>query len=253
MCLVVLNWRPDAVYPLILVANRDEFRARPTKAMHWWQKPELLAGRDLEAGGTWFAIDRSGRFALVTNIRPGYLGKSSELSRGNLPVEFIQTGLSIEQYHRRVLEQIDPYGGFNLILGEPGKLFWFNSDSPQGSWVSPGVHALCNDALDTPWPKSLLAMQQIQAQTLALEYGDRRGDLLDRTELFEDQQLPETGLSLERERMLSAQKIVGSEYGTRCRTWLRLSAAGKIWVDEAQLDQSGVKSSERNFHWSIEP
>lgn len=251
MCLVAFNWSPQADVPLVMVSNRDEFRARPARAMHWWQRPEILAGQDLQAQGTWFAIDRTGRFALVTNVRPGYVGARGEKSRGQLPIRFLNGGASIETFHRDLSAEIADYGGFNLILGEPGRLFWFSSDHPQGCWVEPGMHTLCNAALDTPWPKSRLAAVQLSDQLPRLQAGDLQAPILHEQFRFDDQLLPHTGVSLEWERMLSAQTIVDENYGTRCRTWLRYDAGGNYFVDEAQIDLTGQITDVKSFRWTL--
>ena len=228
MCLVVLNWEPGADVPLVLVANRDEFRARPTETMHWWsdQAIPMLAGRDLQAGGTWFAVDRASNFALITNIRPGYVGKAAGLSRGALPTRFIQTGADTRRFHQELLPQIDEYGGFNLLLGNREQLFWFSSDHPEGRWLEPGVHALSNDALDTPWPKVGLAKQQMHDSVRLLK-----------------------AVPAEWESLLSAQTILGKEYGTRARTWLRLYQNNRISVTEAQYSPEGERNSLQQFNW----
>lgn len=249
MCLVVFNWRPDTEYPLILIANRDEFRARPTEPMHWWSGGDLLAGRDLEAQGTWFAIDRAGRFALVTNIRPGYVGRSGVLSRGALPIDYLRDAQTIESFHQATKNSIAQYGGFNILIGDGQRLFWFSSDAPDGQWIEPGIHALCNDALNTPWPKTDLAKKQMALHTEALEQGELSMSVLERVEPFEDEILPETGVTIDLERKLSAQTILGPDYGTRSRMWLRQSAMGQVWVDEIQLDQQGNAFDLRSFNW----
>lgn len=261
MCLMVLNWRPDADWPLLLVANRDEFRDRPAKAMHWWpgaqtqdQKThnDLLAGKDLKAGGTWLALGQSGHFALLTNIRPGYVGKTSRLSRGEIPLNFLRSSLSIERFHRELRKDIAAYGGFNLVLGDGNRLFWFSSDHPEGHWLTPGIHTLSNDALNTPWPKTEKARQQMAEQTQAFEQGDpaELGILADQA-AAPDETLPSTGIPLEWERQLSAQTIIGEQYGTRCRTWLRMDRHGFIGVKEVQLNEQGATKEHRDFIWRI--
>lgn len=251
MCLVALHWNPSGELPVVLVANRDEFRARPTEPIHWWadQPREMLAGQDLKAGGTWFAINRAGHFALVTNIRPGYVGKSAPRSRGALPVEFIQSGADIDAFHAQVCTSISEYGGFNLILGDAKRLFWFSSTQPEGQELSPGVHVLSNDALNTPWPKVELARQQMAEEIEVFERGEISLEVLSSTARFPDDQLPQTGVSPEWESMLSAQTIVGSEYGTRSRCWLRISQDRKINVSEAQINESAELHSFRHFNW----
>jgi len=253
MCLVVLHWDPEAPLALVLVANRDEFRQRPTQPMHWWQDQQvpMLAGKDLKAGGTWFAIDPAGRFALITNIRPGYVGKSAPLSRGELPTRFIQSGADIDSFHRSLLPQIDQYGGFNLILGDADRLFWFSSDNPEGSELEPGVQVLSNDSLNTPWPKAELAREQMKQELVTFERGQISEKVLGSTQRFANELLPKTGVPMEWESMLSAQTIIGEEYGTRSRSWLRISKAGDVRLTEAQLSDAGALHSQRHFNWQV--
>jgi uncharacterized protein with NRDE domain len=256
MCLMVLNWRPEAAVPLLVVANRDEFRARPTEPMHWWpqttDQPAILAGRDQQAGGTWLAIGESGDVALLTNIRPGYIGHTAERSRGDLPLRFIETlakGGSIESFHAEITAEITVYGGFNLIVGNHQRLFWFSSDHPAGQWLTPGIHALSNDALDTPWPKTQLAAAQMAEQTPLLETDFSQATVLTDRQQTADSDLPSTGVPIDIERQLSAQSINGEQYGTRCRTWIRIRQDGTVDVQENQLNETGETTSEHHFNW----
>lgn len=257
MCLMVLNWRPEAAVPILLVANRDEFRVRPTQPMQWWpaegQRPALLAGRDQQAGGTWLAIGEQGDFALLTNIRPGYIGRSAERSRGELPLRFIETlaaGGDIHSFHSAIQSEITVYGGFNLLVGNRHQLLWFSSDHPEGQWLTPGVHALSNDAINTPWPKTQAAIAQMQAQTAQLERDFNAAEVLTDRRPAQDTALPNTGVPLEIERQLSAQTITGDRYGTRCRTWIRIHQNDHIQVQESQLNEAGEVTKSREFDWS---
>ncbi|WP_108124746.1 NRDE family protein [Saccharospirillum mangrovi] len=256
MCLMVLNWRPEAAVPLLVVANRDEFRGRPTEPMHWWpaeaQRPTLLAGRDQQAGGTWLAIGEGGDFALLTNIRPGYIGRNAERSRGELPLRFIDTlaaGGTLDDFHHDVQTEITGYGGFNLVVGNRQRLLWFSSDHPAGHWLTPGIHAVSNDALDTPWPKTQAAIAQMTAQTDILERDFNAARVLTDQTPANDSALPSTGVPLDIERQLSAQTITGERYGTRCRTWLRVHQDDQINVQETQLNAAGEATASRQFDW----
>lgn len=240
MCLVVLRWQPDAKYPLLLVANRDEFRERPAEPMHWWpnEANPILAGKDLKAGGTWLAFNDAGHFALLTNIRPGYVGTQGKRSRGELPLAFTRERTSIEAFHKSLKPNLADYGGFNLLLGDGQRLFWFSSNHPEGQWLAPGIHSLSNHDLDTNWPKTVLARQQMQA------HAEQLAEQLDAPILTDTQQaapedLPATGVALDVEKMLSAQTILADHYGTRCRTLVRQRLGGQLSVREVQLDKEG--------------
>ena len=256
MCLLAFNWRPNHSTPLLLVANRDEFHERPALPMHWWSgkkgnAPDLLAGKDLKAQGTWLGFNRSGRFAMLTNIRPGYIGKEGARSRGEIPLRFLNSNDSIDQVAQVLSGNLDQYAGFNLIVGEPGALFWMSSNSPNLHPVEPGVHALSNDALDTPWPKATLARQQMSEQSVLLESQlDGSGLLMDSNPAT-DADLPKTGIPIEWERLLSSQLIVSEGYGTRSRCLFRISD-GQYDVVEQQLNNTGVVETELSFNWVLE-
>ena len=248
MCLAVFSWQPGSATPLNLVANRDEFRQRPTQAMHWWPDRTLLAGKDLQAGGTWLGFNRRGYFALLTNIRPGFIGASSAFSRGDLVRDFLQGSASIEAYHRAILPRLNDYGGFNLVLGDARRLFYFSSIHPSGQWLAPGIHGLSNDSLNTPWPKTVLAKQQMRAWgDTRLQSADRQ-TILTSTAIAEQQALPSTGVPLDWEQTLSAQTIVGADYGTRCRTQARQLRSGAVEVVEHQLDGHGQILTSARFN-----
>lgn len=259
MCLVAFSWSPGGQWPLMLVANRDEFRDRPTEPMHWWGDLEnpILAGRDLQAGGTWFAINEQGRFALVTNIRPGYIGKSGLRSRGELPVRYLNSQKSISDFHADILPNIHDYTGFNLLLGDISdamnggieQLFWFSSDQPDGQFISPGIHVLSNDALDTPWPKVELARKQMVNALPMLARGEISPQVLTSTEPSSRELLPQTGVPFEWESLLSAQTIQGEHYGTRSRCWLRVNSQKDIYLSEYQLGEDARLVDVRNFNW----
>lgn len=256
MCLVVFNWRPEHAVPLLLAANRDEFYARPAKPFHWWQPQAryengLLAGVDLKAHGTWTAFDRKGRFALLTNIRPGFIGVEGQLTRGEIPVNYIASGLDAFSFGLSLRTSIADYAGFNLLLGEPGALYWMSSNHPEPKRVLPGIHGLSNDALDTPWPKVELAKQQMQRVTTTFEQGEWPPDLLTDTAVAPDENLPDTGIPLDWERLLSAQTIISESYGTRSRCLFKIEDhTYKVW--DQQLDTHGQIADQTYFQWALE-
>ncbi|HEX3057785.1 MAG TPA: NRDE family protein, partial [Usitatibacter sp.] len=177
MCLIAIAWQARRDLPLMVAANRDEWRERPTKAAHWWpERTELLAGRDLQAGGTWMGITRGGRFAAVTNFRDPSDKRSTARSRGTLVTEFLFGNDTPARFLANLSPRAHEYNGFNIIVGDGVSLFYFGSREGQPRAIEPGVHAISNHVLDEPWPKVVagkIAMNQ------ALDDRDPVGILFD--------------------------------------------------------------------------
>ncbi|MEJ2043759.1 MAG: NRDE family protein [Reinekea sp.] len=247
MCLAVIDWQPGTTVPLRVVANRDEFRNRATEPMHWWQDAPVLAGRDLLAGGSWLAFSKDGRFALLTNIRPGFISKTAPSSRGELVITYLSDFADIESFHEWLAPRTNQYGGFNLILGDSHRLFWCSSNYPDGDYLSTGIYGLSNDALDTPWPKVVQAKAQMQQYREAMITTLTDHGILTSTVIASDEQLPPTGLSTERERMLSAQTITSPDYGTRCRSHFIQHRSGRFEIAEQQINSEGDTVDTRSF------
>ena len=254
MCLVVLDWQPANNFTLRLVANRDEFLGRPTAPMSWWPESTssfgLLAGKDLRAGGTWLALDKRGRIALLTNIRRGYVGKSAARSRGELAIRFVESTMSAQEFLDSLQDSMADYGGFNMLVCDGRELSWFSNEYPSAHILPPGIHVLSNQALDTPWPKVIKARQQMSETLSRFESELGKLNILTDREVAPDEQLPETGVPLEWERILSAQTILTPTYATRSRCWLVADRSG-VDVLEQQLDSAGEVAEDRRFTWSI--
>ncbi|QJD71410.1 NRDE family protein [Marinobacterium sp. LSUCC0821] len=254
MCLVALDWQPSEDFTLRLVANRDEFLDRPTAPMSWWPESTseygLLAGKDLRAGGTWLALDRRGRIALLTNIRNGYVGKSASRSRGELAVRFVESTMSAEAFIGSLQDTIADFGGFNMLIGDGKELVWFSNEHPTPHLLKSGIHILSNQALNTPWPKVIKARQQMSESLARFESDFGELEILTDRAVAPDEQLPETGVPIEWERLLSAQTILSSTYATRSRCWLVANRSG-IDVIEQQLDSLGEVAEDRRFTWSL--
>jgi len=157
MCLIVFAWRPGHAQPLIVAANRDEFYARPSLPLGQWPElPQIHAGRDLEAGGTWLGVGADGRFAALTNIRNPHQPPARR-SRGELVARFLAGDVPLDDYLRDVVGRSVEYAGFNLLLGNAEQLWHYNARDPQPQRLEPGVYGLSNAGLDTPWPKLLKA------------------------------------------------------------------------------------------------
>ncbi len=246
MCLLAFAWRPGQPQPLLVLANRDEFYARPSQALSEWpDNPGLFAGRDLQAGGTWLGVDRRGRFAALTNIRdprqpPG------QHSRGALPRDFLQGELSITDYLARLQAQLPRYAGFNLLLGDGQQLCHLNARSGQARVLAPGLYALSNADLDSPWPK-LLRLRQGLAEHLDAD-DERLLELLADRQPATDAELPDTGIGQASERLLSSIFIHSAHYGTRASTLLRQFADGRQQLRERRFGPLGQALGETRLH-----
>lgn len=238
MCLIVVGWRVAPAYPLVVAANRDEFYARPTAvAARWPEAPQVIAGRDLEAGGTWLGITDSGRFAAVTNVRePGQ--PPGRYSRGQLTRDF----LCGEQAALPYLQQLAgaDYAGFNLLVGDGEQLAYFSNRGGPPRCLPPGVYGLSNRLLDSPWPKLLKARERFAAALPQLPDEQVFVSLLADDEIVPDHELPQTGVSLEWERRLSAIFVRSENYGTRASTVVWQRADGAVQLHEQSYGPQGV-------------
>lgn len=212
MCLILVAWRCQTAYPLVVAANRDEFHARPAATAAFWpDHPEILAGRDLEAKGTWLGISRTGRFASVTNYRGGRDPGAAE-SRGALVSRFLLGDRSPEKY----ISSLNPagYSGFNLLVADQKELWWLSNRDGGSRRLEPGFYALGNLLLDTPEVQEVKS--RFAATSVAIE------------PLF---------------TLLATAKIVGDSYGTRCSTVLLDGGDGRLQFAERPFDQAGADGS----------
>ncbi len=254
MCLILFSFAPKTDTPLIVLANRDEFYARGTQQVQFWDdNPDILAGRDNVAGGTWMGVHRNGRFAAVTNYRAPSEIVPDASSRGELTVNFLAGGLTTQQYLESVEKSRDRYSGFNLIVFDSVDLGYYSNRSEQGPVsLSSGIYGLSNHLLDTPWSK-VVAGKAALGERLQ-ESNPRDHSLLEilaDTERARDEALPETGVGMELERILSARCIVSPAYGTRCSTLVKVSSSGKIRFVERTLVPEDLNPAMVSF--DIEP
>jgi uncharacterized protein with NRDE domain len=250
MCLIVIAWRARPDLPLLVAANRDEWRDRPAEPAHWWpDAPSILAGRDLEARGTWMGVTREGRFAAVTNFRDPSDRRSTARSRGGLVTEFLSSSEAPERYLAKVAEEASEYNGFNLIVGDGASLWYFGSREGTARAISPGVHGLSNHVLDEPWPKVIRGRQAMERAladddpfpSLFALLGDPLG--------VPDAELPRTGVALEWERRLAAPLITGADYGTRASTVVSFSNDREVRFEERTLAADGSVSHRETFRF----
>jgi len=233
-------WRSRADLPLVVAANRDEWRDRPTEPAGWWpDHPEILAGRDLKAGGTWMGITRRGRFAAVTNFRDPSDKRSTARSRGELVTDFLLSTDSAATFLGALHGRAREYNGFNLIVGDGAALWYYGSREGEAREIPPGIHGLSNHLLDEPWPKVVrgrLAMQEALGDP---DPSPRLFAMLADGHGAPDEALPATGVGIAWERRLAAPLITGADYGTRASTVLRVEAGGAMHFEERTIGDDG--------------
>lgn len=246
MCLITFQWQPDADKRLILSANRDEFLQRPAQPLHAWPDAKgVYAGKDLSQGGSWLGIHTNGRFAALTNHRDmRSQGPENPISRGNLVVDFLTSNLSALEYLTLLEESSALYAGYNLLVADPHQLGYYSNKSAQSARIlPPGLYGLSNGLLDTPWPKVESAKRTLA--TWLQQQPDEQSSLchlLSSTLVADDSSLPDTGIGLEMERILSCEKIITPNYGTRCSTGLVLSK-NSISIEEISWLNSGEEDT----------
>ena len=228
MCVIFFSYKQHPKYPLIFLANRDEFYDRPTAEADVWEDfPNILAGRDLVGNGTWLGVTQTGRFSAVTNYRDPKLDKG-ELSRGNLVADFLKTEVSAEEYLKEIKANASNYSGFNLLVGEispeRSKLFYFSNQQNEIRELGQGLYGLSNHLLDTPWKKVEKGKTAL-AKLLKVNEIRKEGffELLSDKTIADDDELPDTGIGYEREKAISSIFIETPNYGTRCSTVLTFS------------------------------
>lgn len=238
MCLIVFAWRPGHAQPLIVAANRDEFYARPSQPLAQWpHAPQVYAGRDLEAGGTWLGVGANGRFAALTNIRDPHQ-PAARKSRGELVARFLGGEMPIDDYLDDVVGRSLEYAGFNLLVGNANELWYYHARAAEAVMLQPGVYGLSNAGLDTPWPKLLKARAMLQT-VLDDPQPEALLALLSDTQTAPFAELPDTGVGLATETLLSSVFIASQSYGTRASTALIVRADGSRQMVERSFGPYG--------------
>ena len=251
MCLILVAHDTHPEYALVVAANRDEFYARPTEpAAFWASNPAVLAGRDLEAGGTWLGFTREGRFAAITNYREGERSDARH-SRGQLTLAFLASAQPPGQYLQALQAEADQYRGFNLLLGRPGELHYYGNRAGPPERLDPGVYALSNGTLRDDWTKMRLAKLAF-TRLLRGSFGPASLVQMMADELrLEDTQLPDTGVGLALERMLSARFIRDRDYGTRATTVLLVRRDGEARFVEQNFNRQGPEGPLKDFRLNL--
>ena len=236
-----------------MAANRDEFYKRPTeKADFWKESDDVLAGRDLQAGGTWMGVTRRGKISMLTNYRdPGNINPEAP-SRGHLVANYLKSNVEPYRYLEGVAENGETYNGFNLIAGSMDELYYYGNYDSSVKRIAPGTHGLSNHLLDTPWPKLSGGKQKLN-QLLQKED-------LDVEELFQmlyddaiapDNLLPDTGIGLQWERLLSPMFIKSEQYGSRCSTVVLVDYDNQLTFSERIYDTTTFSHQTNTYRFKI--
>lgn len=245
MCLIAWHWQPGSPSALLLVANRDEYYARPTLPLHWWSDGDILAGRDQQAGGTWLGVSQSGRLAALTNYRDPHNQRDDAPSRGELVSNFLRASGTAEDYLKGLSHQAKEYNPFNLLVCDGTHLMGLESRHARILRLPEGVGAVSNADFHAPWPKQLALAKCLQQQ---VEQG-RPDDadllaLLQNRSVADDAALPDTGIGLPLERALSSAFASLPGYGTRASSVVRVGSGGIEFVEQG-FDADGPMQTQR--------
>ncbi len=262
MCLIAWNWQPGSATPLLLLSNRDEFYARAALPLHWWdtsvENPgtasTVLAGKDLQAGGTWLGVSRNGRLAALTNVRSGAPQRTDTPSRGELVAAFLHSDTTADDFLRQLAGQAQDYNPFNLLVCDGHQLMGLHSRTAEIQTLPAGGGGVSNAAFHTPWPKLTQLRQRLQTQIdQAQTSAQQLLPLLHDRTLAADAKLPDTGVSLELERALSATFIATPGYGTRACSVITLHQGRAEFTEQSFGPQGLIGQQQQVFALERKP
>jgi uncharacterized protein with NRDE domain len=256
MCTLLFSFKNHSQYPLILASNRDEFYDRPTApAAFWKEAPDLLAGRDLKACGTWLGVTKTGRCAALTNVRAPASMRDDAPTRGTLVSNYLTKAKDPGTYFDDMRFHAHEYNGFNLIFGYLWELYYFsNKDHGFCRTIAPGLYGLSNDLLDTPWPKVERGKQLLRNAIEDGEGGvipDRLFEVLADTCQPDDSLLPDTGIGLTWERILAPIFVQSPLYGTRFSTVVMVDNENRVSFAERAFQSGSDVYTEQRFEFTI--
>jgi uncharacterized protein with NRDE domain len=255
MCLIIVAYKVHPEYPLLIAANRDESHQRPTRqAEYWVNEPSILAGHDLEEGGSWLGMNKYGRIAAVTNYRSGAKLKSSNTSRGLLVSEYLKYKKPSRSYLDSCLANLADFDAFNLLLGDVNGLYFLNSREKTYTQLQAGFYGISNGDFDSNWPKVKRAKQQIHDLLKADQLDSHEAILTTLTDKYlpDDESLPDTGVGIEWERALAPIFITAKDYGTRSSSVVSVNKNDKVRFTERSYDRFGDIENTRQFEFMIE-
>jgi len=248
MCTLLFAYKAHPEYDFIFIGNRDEFKNRPSIGAHFLSShPKVLAGIDQEKGGTWTGITADGRIAFITNHRNLSLRRESSLSRGYLTLDFLIDTISPEDYLKKIQKHYAEYNPFNLVVGTVQELWFYSNIENVIKPLTAGIYGLSNAVLDTPWYKVTKAKKRF-TELISKNFSiDELFEILADTEVPSDEHLPETGVPLETERMLSTIHIDSPNYGTLFKTVILVNKQGEVSFYEKQLRKDCWHSSDYSY------
>ena len=252
MCLIAFSYKDHPQYKLILAANRDEFYDRPARHAQFWEKehfPEILAGKDLEAGGTWMGVRTTGRWAALTNYRNPSLVKNNPVSRGRLVLDFLKDEVPVDAYLNHIQQEKDLYNGYNLLLSDHNNLYHYSNVSDAITEIEPGIHGVSNALFDTSWPKLNQAKKDLEkVLSQKSPNTEQLFELLKNEHKPPVDQLPDTGIPLEWEKAVSSVFIKTETYGTRCSTLLLIDKENSAtFIERRYNPETSSILEERTF------
>lgn len=247
MCIVALAWRVLDETPLCLISNRDEFYQRPTQALHEWENSPIIAGQDLQSGGTWMGITASGRWAVITNFRDGNDKNNYPTSRGHIIQHFLESELTPIRFAQELEKRQCDYAGFNLFVGDRDQAVYMSNRGEAPQVLAHGVYVVSNGLMSEDWQKTRHLRKRFTQEFLPmLQYPDMPEsdlcyavwDILKDERKIIPELLPKTGISHEMEQLLSSTFIQSPVYGTRCSNFLRMKTDEWQWLEKPQQGET---------------
>ena len=255
MCIVAFAWHVLEDMPLCLLSNRDEFYHRPSAALHQWENSQIVAGQDLQSGGTWMGVTASGRWAIVTNFRNPRDKTQYATSRGHLIQDFLESDLAPIRFAQQLEQKQQDYAGFNLFVGDREQAVYMSNHGEAPQVLANGVYVVSNGLMSEDWEKTkhlrkrftqeFLPMLQ-QPQIQESEVQTAVWDILEDERKIIPQLLPDKGISPEMEELLSSTFIQSPIYGTRCSNFLRMTAQQWQWIEKSQQGEQQGSLVEMN-------
>ncbi|MEX5443961.1 NRDE family protein [Acinetobacter schindleri] len=247
MCIVALAWRVLDDTPLCLISNRDEFYQRPTAALHAWQNSPIIAGQDLQSGGTWMGVTATGRWAVMTNFRDGQDQKSYPTSRGHILQDFLESELTPIRFAQELEKKQCDYAGFNLFVGDREQAVYMSNRGEAPQMLAHGVYVVSNGLLTEHWEKTCHLRKRFTQEFLPMlqqqeiseaDLSHAVWDILEDERKIIPELLPKTGISHELEQLLSSTFIQSPAYGTRCSNFLRMKTDEWQWLEKSQQGET---------------